>query len=130
MITEINISEFRADLEAAVKSLESKYSVRIEFGPISYNEAILSSRMDAKTVVNGEVMVDPIVELNALRYLLRFGRKAEGKIIGAAVELDSGKRGKIVDFSNRKKNEPFTVEVDSKLYAIPLGVIKKFLPSD
>jgi hypothetical protein len=42
MITENNISEFRADLLAAVKPLESKY---------------------------GEVMVDPVTEINACYYL-------------------------------------------------------------
>ncbi|GHV81313.1 hypothetical protein AGMMS49944_31040 [Spirochaetia bacterium] len=127
MVTESNMSEFRADLIAAVKNLESKYSIKIDFGPITYNEAGLSTRMEAKTLVSGEVMVDPVVELNATRYLLRFGHKAVGKIIGSTVALTNGKRGKITDFSNRKKNDPFTVEIDGRLYAVPLGAIEKFI---
>jgi hypothetical protein len=127
MITASNISEFRADLISAIKSLESKYSVKIDFGTITYNEAVLSTRMEAKTIINGEEMVDPITEINACRYLQRFNRKPVGKIIGSTVVMNSGKRGKITDFSNRKKNNPFTVKIDDQFYAVPLGAIKKFI---
>jgi hypothetical protein len=82
--------------------------------------------MESKNMVNGEVMVDPVTEINACHYLQRFGRNPAGKIIGSIVVLTNGKRGKITDFSNRKKNNPFTVEIDDKLYAVPLGAIKKF----
>ncbi|MDR3343677.1 MAG: hypothetical protein LBT14_13030 [Treponema sp.] len=126
MVTSSNVSQFRADLIDALKALETKYSIKIEAGPIRYNDAGLTTRLDAVTIIDGEEMIDPVTEANAQNYLRRCGHEPVDKIIGAEVKLQDGTHGKITDFSNRKKNDPFTVKIGDKLYWVALGSIRKF----
>ncbi|MDR3171857.1 MAG: hypothetical protein LBU17_09565 [Treponema sp.] len=126
MVTASNVSQFRADLIDALKALETKYSIKIETGTIRYNDAGLTARLDAVTIINGEKMVNPHTEVNAQQYLCRCGHAPVDKIIGAEVELQDGTHGKITDFSNRKKNTPFTVKIGDKLYWVTLGSIRTF----
>jgi hypothetical protein len=127
MIVESNVAEFRADLTNLLRSFEEKYSLRFFIGSIHYNDAGLSFKIEAKSIVDGEALVDPYTEASAQKYLLLYGHEKVEKIIGSTVMLEYGAQGVVTDFSNRRKNAPFLVRIKDTEYWVPLGSIKKFV---
>jgi hypothetical protein len=128
MITESNVSEFRSDLTDRLKSLEEKYNIQFTMGAIHYNDAGLSVKVEAKSLIDGETAVDPYTEMSAQKYLRLYNYGKVEKVIGSTAVLEHGKQGIVTDFSNRRKNTPFLVMIDGTQYWVPLWSIKKFIP--
>jgi hypothetical protein len=130
MITHETAHAFRKDLVEALKPLEEKYSFKVDVGNIHFTEARLRTTLEAVFLGDGEQAADPLANAQAKSYIKRAGQTPPDKVIGAEVILKDGARGTVMDFSNRRKNHPFEIKIEGKLYLVAFGDIAEFVSDE
>ena len=120
-MTNIEVKSFRNDFQDSIKSLETKYSIKISLGTIKYDASHLWATIEAISVdESGERKYNPILDASARLYLLKVNNKLElpNKIIGSTVLLNNGKIGKIVDFLSNKRTYPLLVDINGQMWSV------------
>lgn len=120
MFTRDELKSFRKDFSDAVKSLEKKYDVKIEFGNISYSETEFHGKVTCtKTSAIGAVKQVNLSNFNWLKEVLGF----KGNI-GDSYTDHKGVTYTVYDLDGKKPKFPVLLKgSDGKNYKAPVASV-------